>query len=118
MVGRRTVSHHGAVLSCPCCVAQGWRLIRLRGLSLWGSVWHAYPCRSRCAQLGLTSSCSSQGSGQRICHESLACHVAKAEGGVVADPGLGVRPILLGLARPRSFGPLLAHVSWAARSAN
>ena len=38
------------------------------------------------------------------------CCAAEAEGGVVADPGLGVRPILLGLARPRSFGPLLIDV--------
>jgi hypothetical protein len=43
---------------------------------------------------------------------------AKAEGGVVADPGLGVRPVLLGLVGPRSFGPLLADVSWATRPAN
>ena len=57
-------------------------------------------------------------SGWRRGHESLASHVAKAEGGVTADPGLGVMPILVGSARPRSFGPSLTNVSWAARSAN
>jgi hypothetical protein len=36
----------------------------------------------------------------------------------VADPGLGVRPGSLGLARPRSFGPSLADVPWAAWPAN
>ena len=44
--------------------------------------------------------------------------MAKAEGGVVADPGLSVRRILLGSAEPRSFGPSLADVSWVARSVN
>jgi hypothetical protein len=46
------------------------------------------------------------------------CRAAKAEGGITADPGLGVRPILLGLARPRSFGPSLTDVSWAAWPTN
>ena len=32
----------------------------------------------------------------------------RQEEGVVADPGLIGRPGLLGLARPRSFGPSLA----------
>ena len=39
---------------------------------------------------------------------------AKAEGRVVADPGLGVRFVLFGLIGPRSFGPSLTDVSWAA----
>jgi hypothetical protein len=46
------------------------------------------------------------------------CRAAKAEGGVKADPGLGVRPILLGLAGLRSFGPSLTDVSWAAWPTN
>ena len=33
--------------------------------------------------------------------------------GVVADLGLGVWPGSLGSAGPRSFGPLLADISWA-----
>jgi hypothetical protein len=45
---------------------------------------------------------------------SLVCHAAKAEGGVVADPGLGVRPVSLVSTGPRSFGPSLADVLWAA----
>jgi hypothetical protein len=36
----------------------------------------------------------------------------------VADPSLGVRPISLGSARPRSFGPSLADVLWVARPIN
>ena len=51
-------------------------------------------------------------------HESLTRRAAKTEGGVAADPGLGVRPVLPGSARPRSFGPSLADVSWAAQPAN
>ena len=43
---------------------------------------------------------------------------AKAETGVVADPDLGVSPVLLGLTRPWWFRPLLTDVSWAARPAN
>jgi hypothetical protein len=46
------------------------------------------------------------------------CRAVKAKGGVMADPSLGVRPVLLGLARPRSFRPLLADMSWAAQRAN
>ena len=38
--------------------------------------------------------------------------------GVMADPGLSVWPGSLGSAGPRSFGPSLADVSWAARPAN
>jgi hypothetical protein len=34
----------------------------------------------------------------------------RQEEGVIADPGLGVRPGLLDLAGPRSFGPLLADM--------
>ena len=49
---------------------------------------------------------------------SLVRCVAKSDEGAAADPSLGVRPVLLGLAGPRSFGPLLADVSWAARPAN
>jgi hypothetical protein len=45
---------------------------------------------------------------------SLVCHAAKAEGGVVGDPSLGVRPVSLVSTRPRSFGPSLADVLWAA----
>ena len=40
------------------------------------------------------------------------------EGGVVADPGLGAQPSLLGLAGPRSFGLSLAAVLWAAWPTN
>jgi hypothetical protein len=36
------------------------------------------------------------------------------EEGVVADPGLSVRPGSLGLSRPRSFGLSLTDVLWAA----
>jgi hypothetical protein len=43
---------------------------------------------------------------------------AKVEGGVAADPGLGVRPKLLSLVGPQSFRPLLTDVSWVARPAN
>jgi hypothetical protein len=49
---------------------------------------------------------------------SLLRRVAKIEGGVAADLGLGVKPVLLGSAGPRSFGPSLADMSWAARPAN
>jgi hypothetical protein len=35
------------------------------------------------------------------------------EGEVVVDLGLGGRPGSLGLARPRSFEPLLADILWA-----
>ena len=51
------------------------------------------------------------------CRGSLTRHAAKAEGGVMADPGLGVRPGSLGSTRPRLFGPSLVDVSWAAQSA-
>jgi len=44
--------------------------------------------------------------------------VAKIEGGVMADAGPGVRPVLLGSAGPRSFGPLLAGLLWATWPAN
>ena len=40
------------------------------------------------------------------------------EGGVVADPGLGVQPGLLGLTGPQSFGLSLAGVLRAAWPAN
>lgn len=40
--------------------------------------------------------------------------MTKAEGGVATDPSFGVRPILLGLAGPRSSEPSLADMSWAA----
>ena len=45
---------------------------------------------------------------------SLVRRVAKEEGRVVAVPGLGVGSVLLGLTGPRSFGPSLTDVSWAA----
>jgi hypothetical protein len=38
----------------------------------------------------------------------------RQEEGVIADPGLSVRPGLLSSAGPRSFGPLLAGVLQAA----
>ena len=44
--------------------------------------------------------------------------VAKIEGGVTADPGLGARPVLHGLAGSQSLGPSLADASWAARPAS
>ena len=58
----------------------------------------AYYCQSGHIWLGLTSPRSSQGSGRRRGRESLARRAAKAEGGVAADPGLGVKPVVLGLA--------------------
>ena len=67
---------------------------------LVGSVQCAYSYESRHIWLGLTSPSSHQGSGQQRGRESLMHHAAKAEGGVIADPGLGIKPILLGLARP------------------
>ena len=85
---------------------------------LVGSVRRAYSCQSGHIRLGLTSPRPSLGSGRCRGRESLARHVAKAEEGVAADPDLGVRHVLLGLAGPRLFGPLLADVSWAARTAN
>jgi hypothetical protein len=36
----------------------------------------------------------------------------------MADPGLGIWPGLLGSARPRSLGPLLADILWVAWPAN
>jgi hypothetical protein len=68
--------------------------------------------------VGLDLSLFLLGSGWRRGHESLGHHVAKAEGGVTVNPGLGVRPVLLGLGRPRWFGPSLSDVSWAARPTN
>jgi len=44
--------------------------------------------------------------------------VAKVEGGVVVNPGIGVRPVMLGSTGPRSFRPSLADVSWAAGPTN
>jgi hypothetical protein len=38
--------------------------------------------------------------------------------GVMVDLGLSVWPGLCGLARPRSFGLILAGVPWAARAAD
>jgi hypothetical protein len=59
-----------------------------------------------------------QGLGRWRGRESLARRAAKTEGGVMADPSLGVRPILLGSVGLRSFGPSLVDVLWAARPAN
>jgi hypothetical protein len=42
----------------------------------------------------------------------------KQREGVVVDPGLSVWPGLLGLARPRSFGPSLADMLRAVWPAN
>ena len=39
--------------------------------------------------------------------------MAKSEEGVMADPRLSAWPGFLGSAGPRSFGLLLADVSWA-----
>ena len=64
---------------------------------LAGSVRRAYSCQSGHVWLCLTSPRFSLGSGRRRGRESLACHAAKAEGGVAADPGLGVKPVVLGL---------------------
>jgi hypothetical protein len=47
------------------------------------------------------------GSEQRRGRESLARRAAETEGGVAADPGLGVRPVLLGSAGPQSFSLLI-----------
>jgi hypothetical protein len=85
---------------------------------LAGSVQHAYSCQSEHVSLGLRSPRSPQGSGWWRGHESFVRRAAKVEGGVTADPGLGVRPKLLSLAGPQSFRPLLTDVSWAARPAN
>jgi hypothetical protein len=41
----------------------------------------------------------------------------EADGGVVVTPGLNVWPGPLRLVGPRSFGLILASVSWAARVA-
>ena len=85
---------------------------------LAGSVRRVYSSQSRHSWSGSTPPRSSQGSEQWGGRESLARRVAKSDEGAAADPSLGVRPVLLGLAGPRSFGPLLADVSWAARPAN
>jgi hypothetical protein len=85
---------------------------------LSGSVQHAYSYQSGQVWLGVTSPHSSQGSGWRRGRECLARRAAKTEGGVMADPGLGVRPVLLGSARPQSLGPSLVDASWAARAAS
>ena len=85
---------------------------------LAGSVWHAHSYQSRHARLGLTSPCSSQGSKRWRGREFLVRCAAKSDEGVVADFGLSTCPGFLGPAGPRSFGPLLADVSWAAPPAN
>jgi hypothetical protein len=86
-VDHRTGHHHLMVLSCLCCVAQGWRLTELR--------WPLSPRSLR---------------GQ--CSVPL-----RQRKGVMADPDLSVWPGPLSLARPRSFGLILAGVLWAARAA-
>jgi hypothetical protein len=86
-------------------------------LVLAGPVRHAYSYQSRHIWLGLTSPHSSHGSGWQRGHESLAHHVAKVEDGVTGDPTLASGLFCLA-ARPGSFGPSLADVSWAARPAN
>jgi hypothetical protein len=43
---------------------------------------------------------------------------SKVEGGVVADPSHGVRPVLLDSVEPRLLRPSLADVTWAAWLAN
>jgi hypothetical protein len=52
-------------------------------------------------------------SGGEVMH-----HVAKSDEGVMADRCLSAWPSFLGSTRPRSFGHLLANVSWVARPAN
>jgi hypothetical protein len=44
------------------------------------------------------------------------CRATKADGGVMATSGLSVWLGPLSLARPRSFGLILAGVSWVARA--
>jgi hypothetical protein len=51
--------------------------------------------------------------GGEVVHPSSVVRLRKEEG-VVVDPGLSVRPGLLGSARLQSFGPLLAGVLQAA----
>jgi hypothetical protein len=77
----------------------------------------AYSCQSRHVWLDVTSPFPSRGRDGGEVMSLLRC-AAKVEGGVAADLGLGVKPVLLGSARPRSFGPSLVDVSWAARPAN
>jgi hypothetical protein len=79
-----------------------------------GLEWHVCSYQSRHTWLGSISPCSLQGLGRWRGCASLARHATKAEGGVMADPGLGVWPSSLGLARPWSFGPSLANTLWAA----
>ena len=78
------------------------------------SKWHAYPCQNGRSWLRSTSPRSSQGSGRRRGRESLARRTAKGEGGVAANPSLGVKHVLLGLAGPRLFGPSLTDILRAA----
>jgi hypothetical protein len=81
-------------------------------------VRQAHSCQSKHAWLGLTSPHSSLGLGRWRGHEFLMHHAAKSNEGVVVDFGLSSWPSFLGSARPWSFGPLLADVSWATRFAN
>ena len=82
-----------------------------------GSVWRVYSCQSEHTWSGSTSPHSSQGSERWGGHESLTCHVAKSNEGVVANPRLSTWPGFSGSTGPRSFGLLLADVSWATRPA-
>ena len=85
---------------------------------LGGSVRRVYSHQSRHAWSGSTPPNFSQGSEQWGGCEPLARRVAKSDEGVVADPRLSAWPGFLGSAGPRSFGLLLADVSWATRPAN
>jgi hypothetical protein len=81
---------------------------------LVGSVRHAHSYQSRHAWLGPTSPHSSLGSGWWRGHEFLERRATKSDEGVMANFVLSAWPGFLGLARPQSFGSLLADVSWAA----
>jgi hypothetical protein len=55
--------------------------------------------------------------GEEVVRPSSAMGLRQEEG-IVADLGLSIRPGLLSLAGPRSFGPLLADMLRAAWPAN
>ena len=100
---------------CLCCLlvldsAHLCRSIYLRGIPLGGL--------STSFVDSLTSPHSSKGSAWWGAREFLVRHVAKSIEEVEADFGLSVWPGSFGSARPWSFRPSLADVSWAAWPAN
>jgi hypothetical protein len=55
--------------------------------------------------------------GGEVVHPSIDARPRHKEG-VMANPSLSVWPGSLGLARPQSFGPLLADMLWAVWPSN